>query len=143
MLVCWALSRWTLMSLGILHLRAGLGEDAALSDHYNMLARELLLQFAHEARLNLLEALQQRAGHEHSDALLVSNINLCGTSDGQFTQRGLQVRVHLQVEQGLPNGSFELIWLISRVLGDLAVTEGRHLGLASAPNVKPHVLCVD
>lgn len=39
-------------------LTSGLGQDFSLADKHNVLARELLLQFAYQPSLNLLECLQ-------------------------------------------------------------------------------------
>lgn len=123
---------WTLLFQRIARLAGWLGQNLALTDDNNVLARELLLQFAHQNDLDLLEHLLLWNGHVDDDGLwsdgklplvkrsfnrLVSSIthllaakfNLACTSDVQIAQIGLQVAVGLKLNERLGNRLLELI----------------------------------
>lgn len=60
---------WTLLFQRIARLAGRLGQNLALTDDNNVLARELLLQFAHQNDLDLLEHLLLWNGHVDDDGL--------------------------------------------------------------------------
>lgn len=63
---------WTLLFQRIARLARRLGQNLALTDDNNVLARELLLQFAHQNDLDLLEHLLLWNGHVDDDGLCAS-----------------------------------------------------------------------
>jgi hypothetical protein len=52
------------------------GKNAARGDDDNLAVGELLLEFPSQALLNLVEAWEERDGHEDHDGFLCGNINL-------------------------------------------------------------------
>ena len=60
---------WSLLLALVVHLAGGLGQDAALRDEHHLAAAELLLQLAHQPRLDLLVGPHLRHRHEHHDRL--------------------------------------------------------------------------
>mmetsp|Transcript_34727 Transcript_34727/g.86650 ORF Transcript_34727/g.86650 Transcript_34727/m.86650 type:complete len:236 (+) Transcript_34727:403-1110(+) len=76
--------------------------DPALCDHDDMLARELLLELAHQPGLDLVRQLEQAVGHKQHHRLAPSNVDLLSGDDVELLQLGLQIRaVRLKVEQRL------------------------------------------
>lgn len=70
----------------------GLGHDAPVGHDHYVLAAKLLLQLAHQARLHLVEALEQPEGNVDHDSLAARrDVNLLGAVDEQIAQ------VHLQL----------------------------------------------
>merc|ERR1719250_598355 len=90
-----------------------LSKDGSLGDEHNMFATKLLLQLTDQPCLNFLEGFQLRNWHEDHDCFLAcSALDLLGGSDVQLTQGGLEVGVHLQVQQSLGNLLLNLIWFL-------------------------------
>ena len=119
----------------------GLGQDPPLGNEDHMLATELLLQFSHQPGLNvitklslrrsenapgldLLERLQLGNRHEDHEAFLaLAAVHLLGGGDVELPQGGLEVTVHLQVQQGLADLLLDLVGLLIVSLDNLPAGE--------------------
>merc|ERR1719464_2321028 len=111
--------------LQLVGLPGGLGQDPPLGDEDHVLSRELLLKLPHQPGLDLLEGLELRDGDEDHDGLLAAGaLHLLGCGDVQLSQGGLQVRVHLKVQQGLRDGLLNLVRLLIVGLDDLSSSQG-------------------
>ena len=116
----------------------GLGQDPPLGNEDHMLATELLLQFSHQPGLNvitklslrrsenapgldLLERLQLGNRHEDHEAFLaLAAVHLLGGGDVELPQGGLEVTVHLQVQQSLADLLLDLVGLLIVRLDNLS-----------------------
>jgi hypothetical protein len=81
----------------------GLAHHAALADEDDVAVRELLLELAGEATLDLVERLDLGNGDEDDDGLLAAlDVDLAGRRDLERTELGLEVGdVVLEVEESL------------------------------------------
>lgn len=102
-------------------LPGGLGQDFPLSDKHDVVAGKLLFQLADQTGLDLLELLELRHGHVDDYRLFATELDLLGFGDMQLLQLRLEVRVHLQLEQGLGNLAFERIGLSAPRFEDFRV----------------------
>merc|ERR1719194_312206 len=99
--------------LQLVGLPGGLGQDPPLGDEDHVLATELLLQFSDQPGLDLLERLQLRDRHEDHEAFLAfAAVDLLGSRDVELPQGGLEVTVHLQVEESLTDLLLSLVRLL-------------------------------
>ena len=80
-----------------------------------------------QAGLDLLEGLELRHWHEDDDGLLAGHLHLLGGGDVELPELGLQVRVDLQVEEGLGDLLLELISILVVGLDDLGAGSESHL----------------
>jgi hypothetical protein len=112
---------WPLLLVLGPRLPRGLGQNFPLGDKHNMVSRELLLQFTDQTGLDLLELLELRHGHVDDDRLLAAELNFLGLGYVQFLQLRLEVRVHLQLQQGLGNLGLKHIGLSAPRFEDFRV----------------------
>jgi hypothetical protein len=89
----------------------GLAQNCSLGDNNDVTSRELLLQFADESQLNLVERSQKLERNIDNNGLLaVSAVNILGSGNVQIAKGGLKLsRGHLKVEEFLRNGGLKLI----------------------------------
>lgn len=84
-----------------------LRQNSPLSDEDHVLPAELLLQLVHEPHLDLLERLQLGNRHKDDDGFpTAAHFDFLGGRDVQLAQLGLEVRVHLQLQEGLGDADF-------------------------------------
>lgn len=139
-----------LLLQGIAGLARRLGQDLALTNHDDVLSRELLLQLANQDDLDLLEHLLLWNGHVDDDGLrgrretnglisthqpaiqtylLAAELDLARTGDVQVAEVRLQVAVGLEFHQGLGDGLLEIIGIRAAGLDNLGADshlQGHH-----------------
>ena len=85
-----------------------------------MLAREFLLELAHEARLDFVHHLQKLEGHKDDNGLAARHIHLLRGDNVQLAKLSLEVAaVRLEVAQSLRDVELEGLGLGALLLHDL------------------------
>ena len=102
-----------------------------------LFTRELLLQFTHKARLDLLERAKLRHRDEDDDCLLAANVHLLCSRNVQLTELCLQVGVQLQIQKGMGDRVLKLVRLFSGRLDDFG--RGQHDLVKKMSRKKTHV----
>ena len=99
-------------------------EDGALGNEANVLARELLLQLADEARLDLLETLVLAVGHEDDHGLAAATVDLLDGGDDKVAELGGEVLARvLELDEGARDALLEVVELLAARLEDLLLVE--------------------
>jgi hypothetical protein len=98
-------------SLGLLGTGIALSKDVTLGNNDEVFSRELLLQLADEASLDLLEGLLELVGHVNNGSLASgSAVNFLGGKDEEVTEGGLELGGgELEVEEFLGDLGLEFI----------------------------------
>lgn len=115
-------------TLRLLGAGVGLSEDVALGHDDDVTARELLLELADEAGLDLVEGLLELVRDVHDDGLASGTaVDLLGGGDVEVAEGGLELgRGHLKVEELLGDLGLELIGLLLlRVEREMIVSSKR------------------
>jgi hypothetical protein len=90
----------------------GLSEDGALSNNEYLPSRILFLELANDTLVDLVERFEEFERYVKDDCLTSSGaVNLLCCCDVKITERGLEVRGHLEVEKFLCDRSLKLIGL--------------------------------
>ena len=110
----------------------GLAHDAALTNEYDVVVRELLLELTREPLLDALEGLELGHGHkDHVGLLAALDLDLLDSAHLERTQLHLELRdVRLEINKGLADRGLDLRWRTSgrlRRTEDLLVDSGHRV----------------
>ncbi len=111
----------------LVHFPRRLGQDPPLGNEDYVLARELLLKLTNQTGLDLLEGLLLRHGNKDHNGLLALDLDLLGSGDVELTEVLLEVRIHLEVQEGLRDCLLEVVGSVAIRLDNLGTANKSHL----------------